>query len=166
VLLSTGEKIVGKVYMTRGKRLRVRDPKRKRPREVALTDLERLEVLVLKKRIERDWRFKEEGSPEKVFTGKTYPRLDFGLKLTFASGDVLEGLLVKGTTVYVEPPEGKRRRFILTRFVSDKETYMGKTPEQIVYLKEVSFAPPEKAGGKTAKSKTPIPTKRDAKTEE
>jgi len=161
VLLSNGERVVGTISLTAGKRLRVKDPRQKPPREVALSQLARLQVRIARKQVLKEWRFKEEGSPEKVFTGRIYPRLDFGLKLAFVDGRILDCTAVKGVRLYVATGDDKTRRFTIPRYMTGQ---VGQTAEQLVYLKEIIFAGPEKKPATTEKGSNatePIPDKRD-----
>lgn len=146
IALSTGETIVGKVWITRGRMLLLRLPKVASPKQFSLSQLARIDVTILKNRIEKEWRFKEEGSPIKVFTGRTRPRIDCGLKLTLTDGKVLEGTIVKGTPLHVETPDGKRRRQWLAYNISGE---LGQSLKDIVYVKSVVFEPPADAGTKT-----------------
>ena len=143
VLLSNGERVAGKLYLTRGKRLRAWDVQQKRYRDIALSELSLIEVRVTRERVEREWRFREEGSDEKVFTGRSYPRLDFEMTLQLKDGPRLEYRAATGAPLYVQTPDGKRRRFLIQPHLKGE---MGQTPEQLVYVKQVVFGPPEESG--------------------
>ncbi len=139
ITLASGATVAGKVYLTRGKRLRVWDPRQRRYRDFSISQLSRIEVRVTRERIEKEWRFKEEGSDEKVFTGRTYTRLDFDLRLTLAHGRRLDFKIAKGTPVYMETPQGKRRRFLIQPFMKGE---VGQQRSQLVYPKEILFTTP------------------------
>lgn len=136
VVLSNGKRVAGMLSLTTGKRLVVRRPDRKRPREVALSELAGIAVRVIGQCLIKEWRFKEEGSPVKVYTGRSYPRLDFGLTLTFTDGRALDCTVAKGTPLYVETGAAKRRRFIIPRYLTGE---MGRKPEELIYLKSATF---------------------------
>jgi hypothetical protein len=143
---SAGEKLSGYVYMTGGKRLRVRD-KKGELYDIKLTKLKKLRINVIKIRIEKEWYFKEEGNPEKIFSGRTYPRIDFNLTLTFKTGKEVTYRIPRGQPIYVLPKEGKdgkppkKRRFILQPYVKGE---IGQTPKDLIHLKEVVLGPPDK----------------------
>ena len=139
IILSTGEKICGEVFLTRGKRLRIWDLERELYRDFELKKIAQMRIKVKRQRIEKEWRFKEEGSPEKVFTGRFYPRLDFTLTLTLLNGKRVECNLVRGQPLYVQPPQGKKRRFILQPHLKGE---VGQTPGLLVYPKEIVLASP------------------------
>ena len=147
VLLSNDERVSGKLYLTRGKRLRAWDVQQKKYRDIALSELSLIEVRVAQERVEREWRFREEGSAEKVFTGRSYPRLDFTMTLQLTDGRRLEYRMTMGTPLYVQTPDGKRRRFLLQPHLKGE---MGQTAGDLVYVKQVVFGPPEKSGEASA----------------
>jgi len=134
VTLSSGEKIPGRVSLTRGKPLLVRVPGQEAPLRIWLSEAARIDVVVAKKRIEPEWRFKEEGSNEKVYTGRTRPRLEFGLNILQRNGKTVEGEIAKGTTVFVETAEGKRRKRWLQPYVHGE---YGQTARDVVYVKSI-----------------------------
>jgi len=100
---SDGKVFAGEVFLTPGKQLPLFDPVRKENILIALRDLDWLEVSVVAERVEREWRFKEEGSDEKVFTGKTYPRRDYALTLQRRGGKPQRVELANGVPLYVLP---------------------------------------------------------------
>ena len=136
VVLSTGETISGKVFLTRGKRLRVYDDAQQCYRDFKLKKFSRLAINVKRQRMEREWRFKEEGNPEKVYTGRQYPRLDFTLTATLKNGRNLTSNIARGQPLYVQPVKGKRRRFLIQPHLQGKPE---QTPGHLVYMKEVVF---------------------------
>jgi len=156
IILSNKEQIHGQLSLTPGKRLRVWDTKRKRYRDIALAELSGIKVRVTRQRVEKEWRFKEEGNDEKVFTGRTYPRLEFGLTLTLGGKRRIEGRIARGTPLYLQPQKGKRRRFLIQPYMTGEA---GRTAEQLVYLKEVVFGPPAKQEKKPSDQKPAAPSK-------
>ena len=156
VVLSNKERFYGKLHLTRGKRLRVWDIERKKYREIALSELSGINIHVARKRVEREWRFKEEGSDEKVFTGRTYARLDFGLTLTLAGKKrPVKCRIARGTPIYVQPPKGKRQRFLIQPHMTGD---MGQRADQLVYVKEIVFGPPKKAKMEKRNRASPDPS--------
>ena len=113
VYLSDGRIIVGGVRLTTDKSLHVFAPSRKRGLQIPLDTLNEIKVKVKKVRVEKEWRFKHSGSPEKVYTGKTYARLDYSFEFVFGNGETLAADLLLGTPVYVlpdgSPPEEQKK---------------------------------------------------------
>ena len=137
IVLSTGEKVAGRIFMTRTKRLRVRDAAGKL-HEFKLDKLARLTISVTRVRIEKEWYFKEEGSPEKVYSGRTYPRLDFALTLTPKEGKKKTYSVPRGQPIFVQTADGKRRRFVLQPYLKGE---VGQSPADLVYAKEIVLSP-------------------------
>ena len=154
---SKGEKIEGRIFMTRGKLLRVWDPVQQCYRDFTLKKLSRLTINVKQQRIEREWRFKEEGNAEKVYTGRIYPRLDFTMTLTLSDGKRLDCTIPRGQPIYVQPAEGKKKRFIIQPYLKGEP---GQTPGDLVYLKEVVFdvKKPQDAPTENAPKAPPAPS--------
>lgn len=71
--LSDGRVLRGKVYLTRDHRLKIYDEQLERQREVPLAAVRKIECVVEKEWLEKEWRFKENANDEKFFTGRTYP---------------------------------------------------------------------------------------------
>ena len=137
---SNQEKLEGAISLTPGKRLLLRTPKQRRPLEVSLSDVAQIDVKVTRRQVLKEWRFKEEGSPEKMYTGQTYPRLDFGLVVSFTDGKKLECTVVKGTPIRVDVDDGKRRRVVLQNYMTGK---IGQLPDDLVYIQKIVLAAPE-----------------------
>jgi len=141
IVLSNKKKLSGRTHLTRGKLLRLFDPKHKQYRDFKLNEFSRITANCTRKRVESEWYFKEEGNPEKVYTGRSYPRLDFTLTATFKkNGRKLTFNIPKGQPIYLQPAKGKKKRFILQPFLRGK---VGQTPKQLVYIKEIVFARPD-----------------------
>jgi hypothetical protein len=136
---SKGHKVSGHVFMTGGKPLRLRNAKG-HLEDIPLRRLRRLVVNVTDVRIEKEWRFKGEGDPTKVTTGRTYPRLDFSLTVTPLDGKPKTYRIPRGQPIYVLPLDGARgkpparQRFILRPYLKGK---IGQTPEDLVYPKDI-----------------------------
>ncbi len=144
VRLSTRkEALRGLVYRTKGKPLRVWDPAKRRSREYRLDEVERIEILVAKQQMIRDWRFKEEGSAEKIFTSPPYPRIDFSLRLTLAKEEKpLDCRIIQGQNLYLQAADGEKRRFTLQPYMTGKPE---QAPDPLEYVMEIDFRPPDEA---------------------
>lgn len=123
--LSDGRVLVGNVYMTRDKRLRIEDQQMQRQREVPLSAIKQIECHVEKEWMEKEWRFKEAALNEKVFTGRTYPSRVYSHTITLKSGKKITGPLAEVIYIrpYAEMTEGPRsedsvpepQRFLLNK---------------------------------------------------
>ena len=142
IVLSNRQKVSGKLSLTQRKMLKVFDPKENRYRQFKLAQLSRIDVHVTGERLEREWRFKEEGSAVKIYTGRTSTRLDFELTLTLSDGRSVPCLASRGQPLYLQPAKGKRRLFLIPRFMDGE---MGKKREDMIFVKQVVLGQPENA---------------------
>ena len=101
VELSDGKVIVGNVYMTRDKRLKVYDEGTKRQREIPLRVVKQIECKVLKEWMEKEWRFKELALNEKYYTGREYPARECEYTITLRDDRTITGPLAE--LIYVQP---------------------------------------------------------------
>ncbi len=103
VELSDGSIHPGMIYLTRDKRLQIYDEQLERQREVPLQAVQQIECRVKREWMEREWRFKETTSDEKVYTGRSYPAREYLHTITLQDGRKLTGPL--SGIVYVQPPQ-------------------------------------------------------------
>jgi hypothetical protein len=136
VELSSGLKIPGKIYTTRAKRLKIYNLKRERYEYVPVPALTSMEVAVEWERMDKEWRFKEAGNPEKVYTGREYPVRSLAWTLTLRNGHQIHGHVL-GQPLYVEH-NGKAEPFILHQ--RDKGP-VGRRLADLVYIRRVEFGP-------------------------
>jgi len=136
VELSSGLKVPGRIYTTRAKRLKIYNLDRKIYEYVPVPTCRRIEAVVEWARMDKQWRFKEAGSPEKVYTGKSYPVRMLAWRLTLLNGHEIQGHIL-GQPLYVEHNQ-KRERFILHK--RDKGA-LGETLDDLLYLRRVEFGP-------------------------
>jgi hypothetical protein len=112
--MSDGRIVVGSIYMTRDKRLKLEDSTRqigggdtpddnseKRQREIPLRVVSQIDAKVQKEWIEKEWRFKELALDEKYYTGKSYPSRIYVHTITLKDGRKLTGPLSE--ILYVKP---------------------------------------------------------------
>lgn len=112
VELSDGTIHPGQVYLTRDHRLSIFDEEQKRNRDVPLNIVERVDCSVLKEWMEREWRFLENASDRKVYTGRAYPAREYAHRITLKDRRTIEGPL--SGIVYVKPsPDAPAERFLL-----------------------------------------------------
>jgi hypothetical protein len=136
VELSSGLKVPGKIYTTRARRLKIYNLKRETYEYVPVPALKSIEVAVEWERMDKEWRFKEAGNPEKVYTGREYPVRSLAWTLTLRNGHVIRGHVL-GQPLYVQR-KGKAEQFILHQ--REKGT-VGQRLADLIYIRRVEFGP-------------------------
>jgi len=134
--LSNDLKVPGRIYTTRAKRLKIYNLNREMYEYVAVPSLSGIEAVVEWARVDKQWRFKEAGDTEKVYTGKSYPVRMLAWRLTLRNGHEIVGHIL-GQPLYVEHNE-KRERFILHK---RQKGPLGDTLEDLVYIRRIAFGP-------------------------
>ena len=152
VELSSGAKVAGRIFTTRAKRVKIYNLQKEIYEYVPVPAVRKIETLVEWERMEKEWRFKEAGSPEKVYTGRSYPARKFAYRLTLVGGHTITGHIL-GQPLYLARPsraspsrasgssdgsndEGKTDRFILhDRQKGPPDT----TLEDLVYIRSVTL---------------------------
>ncbi len=71
-------------------------PAKKKHVEVDFAEIVRLQQTVLKQGMEKEWRWKEGGGNEKIYTGKAYPWRQYNIEITTVAGETLKGRLARG----------------------------------------------------------------------
>jgi hypothetical protein len=123
----------GKLSLTRDARLKIFDETTKQHREVPLRAIRRVDCSIDKEWMEQEWRFKENASDEKVYTGRSYPVREYRHKIILRDGRVLEGPL--SALIYLERPDGGgRERFVLHK--RDKGP-IGSDLKSMVYVRTI-----------------------------
>lgn len=138
VTLSDDSKLIGDVYLTRDARLEIEDQEQKRKRSVPLEVVNRIDAIVLREWVEREWRFSENASDTKVYTGRTYPAREVAYKLTLRDGRTIQGDLA--ALVYLRAEGEKPRKFILHK--RDKGV-VGADLKSLIYVKSITFEKPD-----------------------
>lgn len=133
-LLSNGLKMPGKIYTTRSKRLKIFNVKRNLYEYVPVPAVKRMEVAIDWERLDKEWRFKEAGSPGKVYTGRIYPLRQLAWRLVLRNDHEIVGHIL-GQPLYVEH-NGKAERFL---FSKRQKGATGTTLQDLLYLKSVVF---------------------------
>ena len=117
VELSDGSIHPGMIYLTRDKRLQIYDEQLQRQREVPLQAVKQIECSVKREWMEREWRFKETTSDEKVYTGRSYPAREYLHTITLKTAGRSPGRCRQSSTSSRgrrSPPKpartGRRRR--------------------------------------------------------
>jgi len=144
--LSDGAIRPGLIYLTRDMRLKVYDERLQRQREVPLQAVKQIECNVKREWMEKEWRFKETTSDEKVYTGRSYPAREYVHTITLNDDRTITGPL--SAIVYVQPedyappPPGEHReppkaaQYLLNK--RDKGE-VGQDLKSLVYVKRIKL---------------------------
>lgn len=155
VEMSDGSIHPGRVYLTRDHRLKILDEKLQRQREVPLRVVKQIECKVKREWMEKQWRFKEAASAEKVYTGRSYPAREYLHTITLQDGRTITGPL--SGIVYVQPyagvasrpgnyqPRAKPERFLLHKRHKGE---LGEDLESLSYVKLVKLGEEALAEGR------------------
>ena len=130
--LSSGAKVPGRICTTRAKRLKIYNLKGKVYEYVPVPACKRMEAVVEWERDDKEWRFKEAGTPEKVYTGRSYPVRSLAWRLTLRNDHEIVGHIL-GQPVFVQEG-GKAERYILHQ--RDKGA-MGGNLADLVYIRRI-----------------------------
>jgi len=137
--LSDGKSYTGDIFTTRDKRFRIYNRETKEYRDVDIRELAEIQVTPDEEHDEKDWRWKEGGSDEKVYTGKTYPWRLYCTTLVLQNGEKLAGDLA--APIYVLA-DGEKKDYILHK--RDKGP-VGMKLSELLYVKKVVFEKPQEA---------------------
>jgi hypothetical protein len=144
VELSDGKIHPGQIHLTRDTRLKIYDEQQKKHREIPLKAIKRIDCTVQKEWLEQEWRFKENASDEKYFTGRKYPVREYGHKLTLQNGQKIEGTL--SAIVYVQTEQtDEPLRFLLHK--RDKGE-PGTELKALVYVRSIRLGAKDLEQGK------------------
>jgi hypothetical protein len=146
VELSNGILLPGLISLTRDMRLKIYDEKLERQREIPLRAVKKIACKVKKEWMEREWRFKETTSNEKIYTGRSYPVREYLHTITLADNRKITGPL--SAIVYLRPPredtsqsrdkEPKVEQFVLHKRDKGK---VGQELKSLVYVKQIRLGP-------------------------
>ena len=134
--LSSGLKVPGHIFTTRAARLKVYNLDREMYEYVPVPALKSIDAEVEWERMDPEWRFKEAGSPEKVYSGRENPVRKVCYTLTLLNDHKIRGHIL-GQPLYVAHND-KADRFLLHD--RDKGA-MGQTLKDIPYIKHVELGP-------------------------
>jgi len=134
--LSSGLKVPGHIFTTRAARLKVYNLDREIYEYVPVPALKSIDAEVEWERMDPEWRFKEAGSPEKVYSGRENPVRKVCYTLTLLNDHKIRGHIL-GQPLYVAHND-KADRFLLHD--RDKGA-MGQTLKDIPYIKHVELGP-------------------------
>jgi len=151
VELSDGTIVVGHIYMTRDKRLKIYDESIQRQREIPLSAVAQIECKILKEWMEKEWRFRETTRDEKYYTGRQYPAREYEHTITLKDGRQITGGLAE--ILYVDTRQDGQEatsdsepvRLILHK---RQKGEIGETLKDLVYVKMVKLGEEALAEGK------------------
>lgn len=135
VEMSDGAIHPGRIYLTRDARLQIYDRELKRRREAPLRVVEKIECQVVKQWMEKEWRFKENASNEKFYTGRTYPAREYEHTTTLHDGRTIKGPL--SALMYVQPDNGGTPLKLILHHRDKGE--IGSDLESLKYVRFVKF---------------------------
>lgn len=142
--LSDGTLYPGMIHLTRDKRLQVYDAELQRQREIPLSAVKRIDCKIKREWMEKEWKFKETTTDEKIYTGRAYPAREYLHTITLHDGRTITGPM--SALVYLKPTgttadrDTHDKRLILHK--RDKGG-VGEELKSLVYVKRITF-------GKTA----------------
>ncbi len=132
---SDGRVHPGQLFLTRDARLKIYDEERKRQREIPLKAITRIDCVILKEWLEKEWRFKENASDEKYFTGRSYPAREYSHKITLQNGQSIAGTLSAIVYVQADPSKDPERYLLHKR---DKGN-LGTDLKALVYVRSIQL---------------------------
>ena len=144
--LSNGAVHSGLIYLTRDKRLQVYDEDLQRQREVPLQAIKQIDCSIKREWLEREWKFKETTSDEKMYTGRHYPAREYLHTITLKNGRTITGPL--SAIVYLQPrqpgtgqsddrqPEQEPEHFLLNK---RNKGEVGQDFKSLVYVKRIKL---------------------------
>jgi len=135
VELSNGVIRPGWLYLTREKRLKIYDETVQRQREIPWAAVERIECEVKTEWMEREWKFKETASDEKIYTGRKYPAREYIHTITLRGGRTITGPLAE--IVYLQSsPEQEAESFLLNKRNKGEP---GQPLKSLIYVKQIKL---------------------------
>jgi len=140
VELSNGLKIPGYIYTTRAKRLKIFNLKRELYEYVPVPALKSIQTTVEWERMDKEWRFKEAGNPEKVYSGREYPVRKVMYTLTLRNDHEITCHML-GPPLYVEQSGKPRVQFILHDRDKGEMGAALDSLDTLKYIKSVVFGP-------------------------
>lgn len=144
--LSNGQVRTGMIYLTRDKRLQIYDKQLERQREIPLRVVQKIDCTVKREWLEKEWRFKQTTSDEKVYTGRSYPAREYLHTIILKDGRTITGPL--SAIVYIEPlpaastesgqprPPAQPEHFMLSK---RNKGELGEDLKSLVYVKRIKL---------------------------
>lgn len=133
VTLSNGTVLAGQVWTTLKTPFRVWLADIKQYRDIDIRLIKTIHVHVLSAKEIRDWRYQQEGSDIKNYSGKTRPRISFAYTFTMLKGKPITGTL--DAPLYVRA-HGHTSNLIIYKRVEGK---LGEKLSAVAYVKSVTL---------------------------
>jgi hypothetical protein len=134
---SDGKVYPGQISLTRDARLKIFDERQKKHREIPLSAIKRIDSNVLKEWMEDEWRFKENASDEKYFTGRSYPAREYTHKITLQNGQKIQGALSAIVYFRAGSTEDPTRFLLHKRDKGEPGTDL----KSLVYVRSIQLGP-------------------------
>lgn len=134
MLLSNGQKIVGRFVTTPGEPIRAYDVDKQEYRDLRFAIIKSMEAQVLWEREQPEWKFKESGSDVKEYSGKTYPARETQYLITLENGQKFTGAVA--APLYLLTPTGSKLYVIHKRDKGED----GQALTDLVYIQRIDFA--------------------------
>ena len=142
ILMSNAEEHPGTIYITRDKNLMVTLEEDDTHVRVPWAAIKRIDCFIAEDHLEKEWRWKENASDVKVYTGRAYPWRLYTHTLALKDGRAVKGKMDAVIYIHVDG-ESKRRRFLTHK--RDKGTW-GDKPSDLVYVRKVVFGEAARKG--------------------
>ncbi len=157
VMLTDGRIYTGTIYTTVGTPFRLWHASIKRYQDVSIALVKRIRTIVASSRDQRQWRYLQDGSDLKVYSGKTYARIQFLYRFTLLNGRHTTGSLV--APLYIDS-HGKKYFFLLMKHFQSK---LGEKAANVVFVKDIRLkvTPQVLAAYKKMTRKLPLTDYRD-----
>lgn len=133
VILSNGRVLTGKISTTVDTPFRIWISSIKRYRDIALMRIRRMDVKILAHREIRQWRYLQNGSDIKLYSGKTQPWFRFAYTFTLLHGEKITGTVV--APLFVQTPH-HHYNLLLFKHLEGK---IGEPVAEVVYVKQIIF---------------------------
>ena len=142
LFFSNGKKLEGLCALTHGKGFKIFDRAKSEYREVPLKLVAEVKCEIEKEWMEKMWRWKEEGSDVKVYTGKAYPVRKYVHTIKLVTGEVIKGDMAG--VIYFLPKDAKKRKKF--EYHKRNKGKIGQTLKDMVYFSRIVF---EQKGAKS-----------------
>jgi hypothetical protein len=151
--LSDGVIHYGRLFLTRDARLKVFDPRRERSRDIPLEAIRRIDCVVDREWLEKEWRFKENANDQKVYTGRSYPVREYLHTITLQDGRTIQGT-VSGIVYVEDEPGSEPERFLFHKRAKGE---VGSTLQSLRYVRLLRLGEKALEEGKQKAFKKPAP---------
>lgn len=144
VVLSDGRILAGIISTTADRPLLVHLPDQKRWRRIPLVAVLSITAEVVSEGMEPQWRPKEIGSSDRIYTGRLYPTRRLRWAVRLADGSTMTGT-IKGQPITLTRPAASAGEGATTRpgpFILAERTRgrAGKSLDELVYVRRIIFS--------------------------